>query len=61
MYCLEMLQEDYWQAYEVLLDKLFLLYDTHGTAESQSHLWNSAFDFCIIYVRNYVGFYVEQR
>ena len=29
-----MSQEDYWKAYEELLDKLFLLYDTHGAVES---------------------------
>lgn len=39
MYCCEMSQEDYWEAYEELLEKVFMLYDKYGASESESHLW----------------------
>jgi hypothetical protein len=43
-----MLQEEYWQAYEVLLEKLLLLFVKHGAVVSQLHLRISVLEFIII-------------
>ena len=40
-YRLKLSQDAYWKAYEMLLEKLFVLYEQHGAAESELHVWNS--------------------